>query len=588
MSHIPTGPGQSFSLPLALPSSSAVASPSSSSTVLDSPYGQPHYHRATLGPSRYGSPLTPAVETERDEKRSALVESLNRSITVVFWYKKNSIAVIATALMAYLKTFDASPLTWLRANTQPLRLHQEIPTFPLFSFSSLSEILEQLHISDRTYIDAYDPRTGTWEQQQIASVRRIESEQRLLYRMRRSLFDALRDEECPGLEGEIKLQAEGESLRANALQINSLRKRSGDSSLSPPVSKHRRSFSVASSSTNVDSPSSSRGSGSLFSTPLPLVSTPTVQSGSFPGTPPRRQSRSLAKTVASPRQAAAAIGNTPPQPSPREIHEPPPLDELPHPSTPQEAGPSPQTASPDPLFTPPDSVASSPAAQPPLPLPIPIPIPLPTTAQGTPIPRKWPNDFFVYEIAAGLRAMDALARAEPALKQDEVFRRAFALPYVKSTFCRHRALWRGASEGVRREFELLGRDPRACWGEFARRAEGREEVLGAAGAGAVGRRLGRRGRGRAGGVGEEGEDGSAQERMMNVIGMPLPMIMAALPGLQGMQGAGSGTVDPRVGMGAGVRSAEEGGAQLQADDEPVMGSLRPPVEGQQMQQRRGA
>ncbi|KAI0829193.1 hypothetical protein BC628DRAFT_1315187 [Trametes gibbosa] len=101
--------------------------------------------------------------------------------------------------------------------------------------------------------------------------------------------------------------------------------------------------------------------------------------------------------------------------------------------------------------------------------------------------------------------MEAFAAAEPALKQDEVFRRAFALPYVKSTFCRHCALWRGAGEAVRREYEQLGRDPRACWGEFARRVEGREELATAATAPApasmqdAGRRQTKRMRGRTGG-----------------------------------------------------------------------------------------
>ncbi|KAI0820733.1 hypothetical protein BC628DRAFT_1505706 [Trametes gibbosa] len=79
-------------------------------------------------------------------------------------------------------------------------------------------------------------------------------------------------------------------------------------------------------------------------------------------------------------------------------------------------------------------------------LPLAVAALAPPQAHGSPVPRRWPNDFFVYKIAAGLRAMEAFAAAEPALKQDEVFRRAFALSYVKSTFCRHRALWRGAGE----------------------------------------------------------------------------------------------------------------------------------------------
>ncbi|KAI0829197.1 hypothetical protein BC628DRAFT_1359629, partial [Trametes gibbosa] len=493
MAHIPAGPGQSFSLPLVLSTNSTLSSPSStSSTVLDSPqppYGQPRHHRASLGPSAYGTPLLPAWDIERDEKRCALVESLNRSVTIVFWYQ---------------------------ANTQPLRLHQEIPTFPLFSFNDLTELVEQLRISPKSYVDTFDPRACGWEQQQVSSVRRIESEQRLLYRMRRSLFDGLRDEECPGLEAELRLQEEMRSSRANALQINSVRKRSGDSSLSPPVSKHHRSFSAhsfASSSTNVESPSSNGGSGSLFATPLPPVATSTFPNNAYSSSPPSRQSQSLANALSSPQQAVAVIDTTPPERTNIELYESTLSDHGPFqlfapPASRGGAGPSgaPPDPSPSEAAAPTDSHSTAPHPQSSstCSLPLAVAALAPPQAHGSPVPRKWPNDFFVYEIAAGLRAMEAFAAAEPALKQDEVFRRAFALPYVKSTFCRHRALWRGAGEAVRREYEQLGRDPRACWGEFARRVEGREE-LAPAGAGAAasmqdaGRRQAKRMRGRTGG-----------------------------------------------------------------------------------------
>ena len=45
--------------------------------------------------------------------------------------------------------------------------------------------------------------------------------------------------------------------------------------------------------------------------------------------------------------------------------------------------------------------------------------------------------------------------------------------YVKSTVCRHRGVWRRADDTIRREFEMMGGDERAMWGEFVRRVEGR-------------------------------------------------------------------------------------------------------------------
>ncbi|KAJ8490055.1 hypothetical protein ONZ51_g2520 [Trametes cubensis] len=249
---IQTGPGQSFSIPFApsLVPSPSVASPSStSSTVIDSPrtvYAlPPHYRRVSQGSvSAYGTPVVHTYELEPDDSRSALVESLSRSVTIVFWYK---------------------------ANTQPLRLHQEIPTFPLFAFSSLTDIVDGLSLSDNSYLDAYDPRSGAWEQQKISAVRRIESEQRLLYRVRRNLFEGMQDDECPGLENEIKIQDEDKSGRAIAIVplSTSLRvKRPADQSLSPPVSKHQRSISIQPTSyaaSFAGSPPSIRGQSVLFS-----------------------------------------------------------------------------------------------------------------------------------------------------------------------------------------------------------------------------------------------------------------------------------------------------------------------------------
>jgi hypothetical protein len=73
--------------------------------------------------------------------------------------------------------------------------------------------------------------------------------------------------------------------------------------------------------------------------------------------------------------------------------------------------------------------------------------------------------------------MDALANTQPSLTQRAAFERVFGCRYVKSTVCRHRAVWRRADEDMRAAFVKLGRDERAMWGEFVRRVEGRASGL---------------------------------------------------------------------------------------------------------------
>ena len=59
------------------------------------------------------------------------------------------------------------------------------------------------------------------------------------------------------------------------------------------------------------------------------------------------------------------------------------------------------------------------------------------------------------------------------MTQRQAFERVFGSRYVKSTVCRHRAVWRKANDSIKEQFEALGSDERACWGEFVRRVEGR-------------------------------------------------------------------------------------------------------------------
>src|SRR5258707_8337341 len=62
--------------------------------------------------------------------------------------------------------------------------------------------------------------------------------------------------------------------------------------------------------------------------------------------------------------------------------------------------------------------------------------------------KRWPNDYSVQEVSVGFDQMDALANAQPSLTQRVAFERVFGCRYVKSTVCRHRAVWRRADEDM--------------------------------------------------------------------------------------------------------------------------------------------
>lgn len=90
--------------------------------------------------------------------------------------------------------------------------------------------------------------------------------------------------------------------------------------------------------------------------------------------------------------------------------------------------------------------------------------------------KRWPNDYTVAELSVGFHAMDSLVSQSPngaTMTQRTAFERVFGSRYVKSTVCRHRGVWRKAQQAIREEFERMGSDERACWGEFVRRVEGR-------------------------------------------------------------------------------------------------------------------
>ncbi|KIJ14754.1 hypothetical protein PAXINDRAFT_99820 [Paxillus involutus ATCC 200175] len=94
---------------------------------------------------------------------------------------------------------------WYNSNCDPIRLTHEISTFPL-QLSHYPSVVSNLELTPASYIDAYNCTTGHWEQHMITTVRTIESEQRLLYKLRKSLLAGLADDECRGLAEELALQ----------------------------------------------------------------------------------------------------------------------------------------------------------------------------------------------------------------------------------------------------------------------------------------------------------------------------------------------------------------------------------------------
>jgi hypothetical protein len=157
--------------------------------------------------------------------------------------------------------------------------------------------------------------------------------------------------------------------------------------------------------------------------------------------------------------------------------------------------------------------------------------------------------------------MDALISQSPSgasMTQRTAFERVFGSRYVKSTVCRHRAVWRKAPAGVRDQFEAMGGDERACWGEFVRRVEGRPPGK-AAGGGGGGGGMSKSGNGGGGGVnlslsvvGGDGKKMQAPQQQVMAYHGPAGTL------LQGMNGQ------------------EDGGGK------PVMDSLQSPIATQSL------
>jgi len=319
----------------------------------------------------------------------------------------------------------------LQPHYDPIRLTQEIATFPLFQLSHFSQLVSDLGLNPACLVDCYNPVSGHWEQHAVSTVRTVESEQRVLYRVRKSFLEGLSDDECPGLREETTLQPRPlhQTVSYNSvLAPTTAVKRSAPDSLDEGghSAKYYRVDRVTFSPATV--PGNSFIVPSNDAQPYPSPSSTSNQA--YPSPPPF-PSPLVPKRVATDQIFAYA---------------PTPKESLP--------GASSSSSS--------SSVAFPHHPHPPL--------------------KRWPNDYTVAEVSDGFKQMDSLVTQQPTLTQKCAFEKVFGCRYVKSTVCRHRSVWRRAENGVKSAFESMGTDERAVWGNFVKQVEGRRKPDGVAAA----------------------------------------------------------------------------------------------------------
>ncbi|TFK33678.1 hypothetical protein BDQ12DRAFT_690748, partial [Crucibulum laeve] len=394
-----------------------------------------------------------------------------------------------------------------------------ISTFPYFQLSRFGSLAADLGLSGSSYLDTYSHQSGQWEQHTISTVRLVRTQQRLLYRVRKSLIEGLSEEVCVGLRDEVELQPKSSRLQAthgsnasnSSVDLSSqqnttsaIKNPNGDA---PPGKAHLKRPADAAESAHppklqiTESYYSVHGLASdMPSQPTPVAGSSTLSvpsqastphSHSIPSPHPHQMPSPNPHQVPSPHPHQVPSPNPHPIPSPNphsmpspHTHSVPPITSHPHPGQQPTHGHStspstnnmsngtymyqqPQNYFPEhvqPTSTLPHYLVSPAAAAPPIPY------------HPHPPLKRWPNDYTVSELTDGFQAMDALIAQSPSgasMTQRTAFERVFGSRYVKSTVCRHRAVWRKAPRALREQFEAMGTDERACWGEFVRRVEGR-------------------------------------------------------------------------------------------------------------------
>ena len=324
-----------------------------------------------------------------------------------------------------------------------------LPTFPYFQLSRFSTLIADLGLTSSSYLDTYIPMSRQWEQHTISSVRVVETQQRLLYRLRRSLIDGLSEDECVSFREEIQMQTSYDFRSQISASANSSTSspRNANKQRAPPIIISNPGMQSRSPLKRTAPPGDIQESGHC-SSKVHISNNYYVPNSGALAVATETTSPGAGSSVS---DASSSV--TDPQSNDQEsnvyVYQPVFYGQAPT-NTSSSATPLPQY-----LLT---------NAAPPIPY------------HPHPPLKRWPNDYTVSEISNGFHDMDVLisrSSGNSNMTQRTAFERVFGSRYVKSTVCRHKTIWRKAHQSIREQFESLGADDRACWGEFVRRVEGR-------------------------------------------------------------------------------------------------------------------
>lgn len=322
----------------------------------------------------------------------------------------------------------------------------------------------------------------------------VEAQQRVLYKLRRTLIDGLSEEECPGLRDEVEKQ----SLYPSLKPLPSAAKPSPhppplpstpQNAVNPEVSTSNSLKRSAPSGSEVQEGHNSKVhvSNTFYMNHSTTASMDSTTANSLSG---HAGSTSDNTVVATQRQVPPQQQQTAQHQHQHQLQQQQAQQQQQQQVQQQQQAQTQQTTSQDNsgyLYqnsvyypsTPPDQQTTAATAQTttlPQYLLTPHAAPPPIPYHPHPPLKRWPNDYTVLELSTGFHTMELLIAQSPSgatMTQRTAFERVFGSRYVKSTVCRHRAVWRKASQQLKEEFEQMGNDDRACWGEFVRRVEGR-------------------------------------------------------------------------------------------------------------------
>lgn len=342
-------------------------------------------------------------------------------------------------------------------------MQQILPTFPCFQLSQFNNLISDLGLTPGSYLDTYIPNSNQWEQHTITSVRIVATQQRLLYKLRRSLIDGLSEDECLSLREEIQSQIRNRRDSPVNLQPPPLPTPPKTTPVLPPTPKtstdniqHKNSLKRSAPQEDTQDPRESPKIHVTNGYYLAHSGTSTMVSSPVAGPSPSTASTSTvsnSQTSAQP-QDSNVYGMY--QNSVYYNNHDNDNDNNNNSSENHSASDSNNSL--------PHYLLSPQVSAPPIPY------------HPHPPLKRWPNDYTVSELSSGFHAMDLLISQSPtgaSMTQRTAFERVFGSRYVKSTVCRHRAVWRKAPRLLREQFENMGTDDRACWGEFVRRVENR-------------------------------------------------------------------------------------------------------------------